>query len=50
MGEWTSLDYGKAKRLRILLGGEAVINNSLAIVLFKATKTFAIDDRSRNRT
>ena len=50
MEKWSSLDYGKAKRLRVLLEGEAMINNSLAIVLFNAIKTFAIDQRSGNRT
>ncbi|CAF3451404.1 unnamed protein product [Rotaria sp. Silwood1] len=38
-------DYGKTKRLSIILEGEAIINNSLAIILFNAIKSFVVDDQ-----
>ncbi|UJR30400.1 hypothetical protein I4U23_017935 [Adineta vaga] len=41
-------DYGKMKRLNILFEGEAVINNSLAIILFNGMKTFVINDHIWN--
>ncbi|CAF0872148.1 unnamed protein product [Rotaria sordida] len=39
-------DYGKTKRLSIILEGEAVINNSLAIILFNAIKNLVINNQS----
>ncbi|CAF2518125.1 unnamed protein product [Rotaria sp. Silwood2] len=39
------IDYGKTKRLSIILEGEAIINNSLAIILFNALKSFVVNDQ-----
>ncbi|CAF1291613.1 unnamed protein product [Adineta steineri] len=39
-------DYGKTKRLSIILEGEAVINNSLAIILFNSIKSFVVNDQT----
>ena len=36
------LDYGKTKRLNIILEGETVINTCLGIILFNAAKTYAV--------
>jgi NhaP-type Na+/H+ or K+/H+ antiporter len=41
-----SIDYGKTKRLNIILEGESVINNSLAIILFNAMKIFVVNDQT----
>jgi NhaP-type Na+/H+ or K+/H+ antiporter len=41
-----SIDYGKTKRLSIILEGETVINNCLAIILFNNIKNFVVNDQT----
>ena len=43
-----SIDYGKSKRLRIILEGESMINTSLAILLFNKIKDFAFEQQKWN--
>lgn len=40
------LDYGKTKRLIIILESETVINNCLAIILFNSIKAFVVNDQT----
>lgn len=42
------IDYGRTKRLSVLLEGETVINNSLALVLFNTLKRFTVNGQSWN--
>jgi len=41
-----SIDYGKTKRLSIILEGETVINNCLAVILFNTIKNFVVNDQT----
>lgn len=36
------IDYGKTKRLIVILEGETVINNCLAVILFNGIKTAVV--------
>ncbi len=41
-----SIDYGKTKRLKVILEGETMINNCLTVILYNSTKTFVIHDQT----
>lgn len=40
------IDYGKTKRLIVILEGETIVNNCLAVVLFNGFKTAVVNHQT----